>query len=461
MKPEKRKEFIQRVLSNAAKRYTKIPVYNCRYSSFMFTEYIRPSDETVPIIDDFFERYFLPEYSLLKKPSKIDNKKKQFQILAAHLTLASTHRPLKLSLNKESFIGHKTWSYFIVDVVKCLHDAGRIELLAGKNFCGKGSGWLTCICPTEMFQAELLSKIIVRADPDKKSDGGLIVLKGKRFVSSTNKNTGKQPWAKGTKKIRKTIKYRDNKETKLLKEKLRKFNCVNSMYRVVVNDNGKETPITTDVHVVFNEELFKYNGRMYTRRFGYLNIPRETRKMLTISGEKTVELDYSALHPRLLYSLEGIQYDDDPYEAVVSGEVTRKVMKKMLLSLFNAKNRSGVTSAAVDCLAGGKKLKENFAATGYTIAKLLDEFIKVHAPISKYFLSKQGLRLMRMDSQIAYGVVEHFADQGKPCLPVHDSFVVRESDEEELRQVMQYHYGCITEKYSPDKRKYTCKIDKK
>ena len=447
MKPEKRKEFLQRVLSNAAKRYTKISVYNCRHSSIMLKEHIRPSKETALIIDDFFERCILPAYSLDKKPSKISNKKQQFQILVAHLALASTNRPLKLSLNKESFTGYKILSYFVAFVISWLQETGRIELLPGRNFSTKGSGWLTCTCPTEIFKAELLSKVIVRADPEIDPESNLIVLKGKRLIPGTKK--------------KKPIKYYDDKHIKSLKETLRKFNRVNSQYRVVINDNGKEAPVVTDLHVVFNEQLFKYNGRMYTGVFGYLSIPREDRLCLTIDGEKTVELDYSALHPRLLYSLIGIQYNDDPYKAVVPGNATREVMKKLLLALFNADEMTDVVGVGNEYLMKNSSLKKEFDATGFSVAQLVDRFIKVHAPIAKYFLSNQGLQLMRLDSQIAYGVVEHFADQGKPCLPVHDSFIVRESDENELREVMLLQYGCITEKYSPDNRRYTCIIDKK
>ncbi|MBM9514697.1 hypothetical protein [Desulfogranum marinum] len=463
MKPEKKQEYIERVLANAATGYTKISVYNCRYNCFRFKEHIRPTIETVPIIDLFCDQLILPAYSEGKKPSKISHKKRQFQIMAAHLALASIHRPLKFSRNKQAFTKYKILSHFIVFVVDWLLETGRIEQLKGKNFETKGSGWLTCICPTEKFQKELLSKVIVKADPELKPKGNLIIRKGKR-VPAKDKNDKKKQQSWGWKKKKppkKPIKYRDNKETKALKERLRKFNSVNSQYRVAISDDKRDIPITTDLYVVFNEELFKYNGRMHTSSFGYLNIPREDRLCLTIAGEKTVELDYSALHPRLLYVLRGKQYDDDPYEAVASGKVARKVMKKILLASINAKKLQSAVSAVSTQLDDDKDLKSAFTDAGYTVGSLAAEFIKVHAPIGKYFFSKEGLRLMRLDSQIAYGVVEHFTDQGKPCLPVHDSFVVRQRDEDELREVMQSQYGRVTKKYSPDNRIYTCKIDKK
>ncbi len=43
---------------------------------------------------------------------------------------------------------------------------------------------------------------------------------------------------------------------------------------------------------------------------------------------------------------------------------------------------------------------------------------------------------MFKDSQLAEEIMLHFAKQDKPCLSVHDSFIVKEQDEDKLRQVM-------------------------
>jgi hypothetical protein len=44
--------------------------------------------------------------------------------------------------------------------------------------------------------------------------------------------------------------------------------------------------------------------------------------------------------------------------------------------------------------------------------------------IASHFGTGIGLRLQRVDSDIAEQVMLHFADQGIPCLGVHDSFIV-------------------------------------
>ena len=79
----------------------------------------------------------------------------------------------------------------------------------------------------------------------------------------------------------------------------------------------------------------------------------------------------------------------------------------------------------------------------------------------EYFCTEQGYNLMHTDSQIALQVLEHFTGKGEPILCVHDSFVVIERLEEELREVMDLSYRNITKIISPDHGVYTCKISKK
>ena len=47
-----------------------------------------------------------------------------------------------------------------------------------------------------------------------------------------------------------------------------------------------------------------------------------------------------------------------------------------------------------------------------------------HVGISDYFFSNHGNKLQYYDSQIAEQILVHFAKQGIPCLPIHDSFII-------------------------------------
>jgi len=69
-------------------------------------------------------------------------------------------------------------------------------------------------------------------------------------------------------------------------------------------------------------------------------ISKEDRLKILINGDPVVELDYSGLHPRLLYAQEGIEFDlnGDPYSIVTKDENVQKFLKVMLLSMLNSKN---------------------------------------------------------------------------------------------------------------------------
>jgi hypothetical protein len=67
---------------------------------------------------------------------------------------------------------------------------------------------------------------------------------------------------------------------------------------------------------------------------------------------------------------------------------------------------------------------------------VMDKLTEKHKPISEYFFSGFGDTLRWIDSQIAEIILLHFALQGYPCLPVHDSFLVDTRLEDELKEIM-------------------------
>jgi hypothetical protein len=58
----------------------------------------------------------------------------------------------------------------------------------------------------------------------------------------------------------------------------------------------------------FNNGSFDQGGRFYGP--WWQRVPSERRKFITINWLPTRELDYSNLHPAMLYAMEGIQLED-------------------------------------------------------------------------------------------------------------------------------------------------------
>jgi len=187
------------------------------------------------------------------------------------------------------------------------------------------------------------------------------------------------------------------------------------------------------VRRVFNrgDKGLKYGGRFYTAPAGGILHPqglsKSCRKRLLIDGNETTRADFGAMHISQLYALEGVQLYEDPY-TMIDGD--REILKKMLLIAINAPSRASAIRAF-------RK------ATGEPGDDIYDAIVTAHPTISKYIGSDYGIRLQRLDSDIANLVLMHFTKKDKLCIPVHDEFIVERNLEGELLDVMHESYKKI------------------
>jgi len=199
-----------------------------------------------------------------------------------------------------------------------------------------------------------------------------------------------------------------------------------------------------------------WHGRLYTHgRDGHTNLRKIERPTIRFDGQQSVELDYSAMHPRMIYHLIGMDYRDDPY-ALWADQTTkaRRALAKLVVNIsINALDHALAACHAAlqlkdkdDKPKRGKdreqalKLRDARNGTGLDLKDVHDLAKRFHWPISGYLGSRMGAELMRLDSDIALGVLYSFALEGIPALGVHDSFIVPELFELKLREVMEAHY---------------------
>jgi len=214
--------------------------------------------------------------------------------------------------------------------------------------------------------------------------------------------------------------------------------------------------------------VFNLNMNLGGRFYGhYQQIPSADRKRILIDGQRTVELDYDAVHIALLYALEGLPVSAEPY--VIDGHKgKRKTFKAICLTLVNSEKLSSLQANVTR--SGNPKVKRAFKnytdkrqqyeylralklkaaepnkpdsllgfieniPTGSKGAELLSLIMERHQPIAHHFGTKNiGLRLQRLDSELiarALGKIEDI-----PCLPVHDSIRCRVSDIQRVLEAM-------------------------
>jgi len=209
--------------------------------------------------------------------------------------------------------------------------------------------------------------------------------------------------------------------------------------------NESSTEIEYKIRHRYAHRVFNNNFRLYGRYSGATEtlLNKEIRPYFQINGEPTVEIDFEAFHTRMLYNLEGVDYQNDPYQAAADTYTdkeykSRKLFKKMGLMSLNADSETSAIKAVREDLLTDK---ENPMNVPYDILKsMLEHWLKVHQPIAKYLCSGMGLKLMNKDSQIAEKVINYFTNLGILVLCVHDSFIVAGSHKESLCYVMEQAY---------------------
>lgn len=217
-----------------------------------------------------------------------------------------------------------------------------------------------------------------------------------------------------------------------------KFTAYNA--RLAAEDRPIVDLFQKRLYRVFNDGKFNLGGRFYGG--WWQNAPKELRKVILINGEKTVERDYKAIHPSIIYIKEtGGLPDGDPYEVpgYVGNKIVRKFLKKATLSMMNALTYKKGLKAANNDLTKSKKftMDEKSLIRSIGINKLLILHKETHPVFWKYMGKDMGKKLQYWDSQIAESVLIELTNKRIPCLPVHDSFITEKKHEAILIEAMK------------------------
>ena len=183
---------------------------------------------------------------------------------------------------------------------------------------------------------------------------------------------------------------------------------------------------------IFSKASFDYGGRLFAP---IQNYTKQTRKYFYLNGEPTIEIDYSSIHPHMLYHKERLEFNgDDPYAIEGFDRDAVKVAFNIMLNkeAFGAnKSVAKTISKVVDCDIDTAEALETAIQT-------------LHSPIAHYFNTGIGLTLQRRDSDIALLVINTFVNElSRPIICVHDSFIVSVRDTETLVLAMNDSYKAV------------------
>jgi len=198
--------------------------------------------------------------------------------------------------------------------------------------------------------------------------------------------------------------------------------------------------IQTDLYRQFNHGSFGLGGRLYGG--WWINTPKALRRKITINGQPTVELDFSGCAIRMLYHERGLDFQGDPYrlEDIAAYEAQkglppghfREGIKAMTQALINDKDGKKPEMIELpDKLSFRPRFKRG------EVRKMIEEN---HAPIADSFGTGAGLYLQRLDSDLALEIVLESMSHNVLALPIHDSFLVDQTNNFKTRVLMNRLY---------------------
>jgi hypothetical protein len=445
------------------------------------------SPEVISVVDHLYDE-MVGVYGLsLIRSSSIKNLKHHIEFFVLNLYKVSCNDPTKVIAyprNRNAYSGkksrykHKFGLSFRYSIDRGKDGKPVIRFLEGQGYIETFNHQFDEKNPNNRYQSrmrgtpKLINLIMIEYDY---SDEESVILKGLKpkpkwiIVNGNGKKKRKK-----IKRKRKVCKTPDKPAVREMRKNLE-----------IINDVMEKADITLDIsddelrelnarmlddpdpykqvvdftrkrlHRIFLDRRFDRGGRFYGP--WYQNIPKEYRPRIMIDGAPTMELDYSALHPNLLYYYAGVDPPKgDLYELKDYSEDTRNFMKAMFLRMINSPSpyeaKGSIREAAFYISKKTKKRKRRIkipAELGKLDDKyldpLIDKFLEKHKPLAERYIFKVkdlGNILQNVDSQLAEKVLLYFAYENIPVLPMHDSFRIDARVYDKLEEIM--HRAIIT-----------------
>ncbi len=189
------------------------------------------------------------------------------------------------------------------------------------------------------------------------------------------------------------IDYTDNAETRRIRFNLLAINDALATTELtyqgrlmrpggILEVEGERIVVRNALYRVFNRGAFDLGGRFYGA--WWQNITSDERRCISLNGGPCIELDYSQLHPRLLYAIAGKPLTGDAY--TIEGW-NRPLVKEAMNTLINADDELSAMRSIAQSIGGKGAFDKAQKLTGQIRAK--------HPGIADSFGTGAGLRLMR------------------------------------------------------------------
>ncbi|MBD3247549.1 hypothetical protein GF378_02930 [Candidatus Pacearchaeota archaeon] len=197
-------------------------------------------------------------------------------------------------------------------------------------------------------------------------------------------------------------------------------------------------------------------GRLYQRcHNSFQHMPKSLRKVLTINGNSTSEVDYTSMHVNLAYFLAESNAKNphlqDSYSPVVKKlglketQETRDAIKKCILVAFNTPD---VLTCARAFNYNHRKDSKRLSKLGVKSKDVYEAFLKTNPGLYGVFhnIENKSHHLMFHESSIMKKCLVKAKEKGIYAAPIHDSMVCEKGYETQVKDIMEQEYRKYTEK---------------
>lgn len=236
-----------------------------------------------------------------------------------------------------------------------------------------------------------------------------------------------------------------------IEDEIERINLSNSEHAWQAFQTDPETgrrfvrPVNYCLRQVHAGKMFRA-VRLYSwGEFSGQALSKEMRKTMLIDGERTAELDFSGMAPRMLYHFCGHNPRGDVYRpAKVLPEfyglanankskkaVARGFIKRVTNICLNVSSRARAVGAVQKLLRDKSQadfLHSLLKLERVSVDGLLGRIQQVHPKVADRFFTDVGTDLMTTDGRIMLRILGAFATANRPALGIHDAVVCRESD---------------------------------
>ena len=422
-----------------------------------------------PEVDEWVEKFWGKHLAgYFEQPSGRGRKPKQaprnmFKVLFLDLYVAWLDDPtlcLGVSRTASQYVTGSRYNALhisdkLITVMDALLEQGFIEQHKGSESAGR----VTRIWPTKRlityFKKAAFSEFMIGTYEGRET----VILNSKEVRTEEDFEKSLQL------KVAKPIEYDDEDDARILptRELLRRYNQLLASIHidlgcqqkpVVIGEQYNRAKRCYETRTVSLSQRNKFVRRVFYRGDWNLGgryhggwwqqIGEGLRRHILINGERTYEVDFSGFHVALAYALEGRFPPKDPYTLPeltegFSKEKQRGDVKLLVLTALNADSEKAAFKAFRDQRNKDQRGKGADHKIRYTDALLkdwLDQYMELNTDIRSYLCSDKGVELMALDGNITTRIIKHFTDQEEPILTVHDSYIVRYGQEDEVSKAM-------------------------